>query len=149
RKRFQGGSLRRDGSPSPSHRRTKRRSPAMSARDCLRRAASGRDRQERRSARRMRLTSRSEFFSAYRPFPIVTARAPSPYAPSSYLTKARNAATPMTTLLFEHDAFGEHETPPGHPERAERYYAASKALKTEPFDGLVRREAPRASRDAL
>ncbi|HNR76915.1 MAG TPA: histone deacetylase family protein [Parvularculaceae bacterium] len=55
----------------------------------------------------------------------------------------------MTTLLFEHDAFGEHETPPGHPERAERYYAASKALKTEPFDGLVRREAPRASRDAL
>jgi len=55
----------------------------------------------------------------------------------------------MTTLLFEHEAFGEHETPRGHPERAERYHAASAALKAEEFDALNRRSAPPATRDAL
>ncbi|MCB2112753.1 MAG: histone deacetylase family protein [Parvularculaceae bacterium] len=55
----------------------------------------------------------------------------------------------MTTLLFEHDAFGAHETPAGHPERAERYHAASAALKAEPFAALVRRAPPRAPRETL
>ncbi|OFX00219.1 MAG: acetoin utilization protein [Alphaproteobacteria bacterium RIFCSPHIGHO2_12_FULL_63_12] len=55
----------------------------------------------------------------------------------------------MTTLLFEHEAFGEHETPAGHPERAERYHAASAALRGEAFTELVRRSPPRASRAAI
>ncbi len=55
----------------------------------------------------------------------------------------------MTTLLFEHDAFGGHETPPGHPERAERYEAVRTALAQERFGGLVRRTAPRAARAAI
>jgi acetoin utilization deacetylase AcuC-like enzyme len=52
-------------------------------------------------------------------------------------------------MLFEHAAFGAHETPQGHPERAERYAAASAALATEPFAGLVRKSAEPAARDAL
>ncbi|HBK91010.1 MAG TPA: acetoin utilization protein [Parvularcula sp.] len=55
----------------------------------------------------------------------------------------------MTTILYEHDAFGEHETPPGHPERAERYEAVRSALASERFFGLVRRAAPRADRGAV
>ncbi len=55
----------------------------------------------------------------------------------------------MTTLLYAHDAFGAHETPPGHPERAERYAAAAKALAAERFDALLRRTPPQASREAL
>ncbi|MDZ7628325.1 MAG: histone deacetylase family protein [Parvularculaceae bacterium] len=50
----------------------------------------------------------------------------------------------MTTLLFEHDAFGAHETPPGHPERADRYGAVTRELASERFGALVRRAAPRA-----
>lgn len=55
----------------------------------------------------------------------------------------------MTTLIFEHDVFADHETPPGHPERAERYHAASAALKAEKFGGLARRAPPPAPREAL
>ncbi len=55
----------------------------------------------------------------------------------------------MTTLLFEHDAFGEHETPPGHPERAERYEAVRVALAAERFAALMRRTAPRADAGAI
>jgi len=55
----------------------------------------------------------------------------------------------MTTLLYTHDAFVAHETPPGHPERAERYAAATNALAAERFAALERRTAPQASRDAL
>ena len=55
----------------------------------------------------------------------------------------------MTTLLFDHEAFGEHETPPGHPERADRYFAASAALEDEAFADLIRKTAPRADRKAL
>jgi acetoin utilization deacetylase AcuC-like enzyme len=55
----------------------------------------------------------------------------------------------MTTLLYEHDSFGEHETPAGHPERAERYEAVRAALAEEQFAGLVRRVAPRADRGAI
>jgi acetoin utilization deacetylase AcuC-like enzyme len=55
----------------------------------------------------------------------------------------------MTTLLFEHDAFGAHETPAGHPERAERYQAVRAALADERFAALVRRAAPRADAGAI
>jgi len=55
----------------------------------------------------------------------------------------------MATLLFEHPAFGEHETPAGHPERAERYFAASAALKSEAFGDLIRRAPAPAPRKAI
>lgn len=55
----------------------------------------------------------------------------------------------MTTLLFEHGAFAAHETPPGHPERAERYSAASRALAVETFGGLIRKSPEVAPREAL
>ncbi|MFZ5616614.1 MAG: histone deacetylase family protein [Pseudomonadota bacterium] len=55
----------------------------------------------------------------------------------------------MTTLLYEHEAFGAHETPPGHPERSERYVAASKALAAPAFEPLVRRRPPKAPREAI
>ncbi len=55
----------------------------------------------------------------------------------------------MTTLLFDHDAFGAHETPPGHPERAERYEAVRAALAAERFAPLQRRIAPRADPEEI
>lgn len=55
----------------------------------------------------------------------------------------------MTTLLFDHDSFGEHETPAGHPERAERHEAVRAALAAERFSSLGRRTAPRADQEAL
>ncbi len=55
----------------------------------------------------------------------------------------------MTTLLFEHGAFGAHETPAGHPERAGRYAAVTAALADGQFAALIRRTAPRASRASL
>jgi acetoin utilization deacetylase AcuC-like enzyme len=48
----------------------------------------------------------------------------------------------MTTRLYTHDIFLEHETPPGHPERADRLRALAEVLATEPFDPLDRAEAP-------
>ncbi len=55
----------------------------------------------------------------------------------------------MTTLLYEHSAFGAHETPAGHPERAGRYEAVAQALAGDRFDALLRRAAPRAERAAI
>jgi len=53
----------------------------------------------------------------------------------------------MATAVFTHDDFTRHETPPGHPERAQRMEAVWRAL--EGIDGLDRRVAPRAERAAL
>jgi len=55
----------------------------------------------------------------------------------------------MTTLLFEHEVFGEHETPAGHPESGARYVAAAHALAHDSFAALIRRTPPRASREAI
>ncbi len=55
----------------------------------------------------------------------------------------------MTTLLYTHEAFALHETPQGHPESADRYHAAARALEDEKFSGLVRRPAPIAPRAAI
>ncbi len=57
----------------------------------------------------------------------------------------------MTTLLYDHESFGDHETPPGHPERSQRHEAVRAALAPEQarFAGLLRRTAPRASRSAI
>jgi acetoin utilization deacetylase AcuC-like enzyme len=55
----------------------------------------------------------------------------------------------MTTGLFTQRACLGHLTPPGHPERFERLAAVLDALGAGAFSGLVRREAPRATREAL
>lgn len=55
----------------------------------------------------------------------------------------------MTTLLYEHESFGRHETPPGHPERAARYEAVRDALAGERFARLIRHAAPRADLAAI
>ncbi len=48
----------------------------------------------------------------------------------------------MTTLLFNHPCFINHDTGPGHPERPDRMRAIDKVLAHETYQGLTRREAP-------
>ncbi|MDO9381926.1 MAG: histone deacetylase family protein [Hyphomicrobiaceae bacterium] len=48
----------------------------------------------------------------------------------------------MTTLLLTHPIFVEHDTGPGHPERADRIRAIDKVLAHDLFSGLKRTEAP-------
>ncbi len=55
----------------------------------------------------------------------------------------------MSTGLLSHPACLDHVTPPGHPERVDRLVAVLDALGGESFAGLDRREAPRASPEAL
>jgi acetoin utilization deacetylase AcuC-like enzyme len=52
-------------------------------------------------------------------------------------------------LVFHHASALDHDTGRGHPERADRVRAVIEALDAEEFDGLVRREAPRATIDHL
>ena len=47
----------------------------------------------------------------------------------------------MSTLLFSHAGFLDHETPYGHPERPDRLRAVEAALQGEAFAPLVREEA--------
>ncbi|WP_022722111.1 histone deacetylase family protein [Rhodopseudomonas sp. B29] len=51
----------------------------------------------------------------------------------------------MTTLFLTHAACLEHDTPEGHPERADRLRAIHKALSAEQFAPLVRDESPRGA----
>lgn len=46
------------------------------------------------------------------------------------------------TLLLTHPAFLDHETPPGHPERADRLRAVNQVLARESYARLERGEAP-------
>jgi acetoin utilization deacetylase AcuC-like enzyme len=46
------------------------------------------------------------------------------------------------TLLRTHPAFLDHETPPGHPERADRLRAVNQVLARESYARLERGEAP-------
>jgi acetoin utilization deacetylase AcuC-like enzyme len=55
----------------------------------------------------------------------------------------------MTTLLFTHKAFLDHDTGPGHPERPDRLRAIEKALSHEMFAGLKREEAPLSDTEPL
>ncbi len=55
----------------------------------------------------------------------------------------------MTTRLYEHPVFLEHETPPGHPERADRLRALNMALEHEAFASLLRSQAPMANEDKV
>jgi acetoin utilization deacetylase AcuC-like enzyme len=48
----------------------------------------------------------------------------------------------VTTLLITHPSSLRHETPAGHPERADRLRAIEQALEDERFAGLVRAQAP-------
>ena len=48
----------------------------------------------------------------------------------------------MTTLLITHPCFLDHDTGPGHPERADRMRAIDKVLAHELFAGLARKDAP-------
>jgi acetoin utilization deacetylase AcuC-like enzyme len=55
----------------------------------------------------------------------------------------------MTTLLYHHPIFAQHDTGPGHPESPARINAVMQALEDSAFAGLERHEAPRASLDQL
>tara|TARA_R110002020_G_scaffold6321_1_gene26568 strand:- start:2170 stop:3117 length:948 start_codon:yes stop_codon:yes gene_type:complete len=47
----------------------------------------------------------------------------------------------VTTLLVSQPNFADHQTPQGHPERADRIAAVEEALSRSRFDRLLRREA--------
>ena len=51
----------------------------------------------------------------------------------------------MPTLLVTHPSSLEHDTSPGHPERAERIRAINQALAAPEFETLIRQDAPRGS----
>jgi acetoin utilization deacetylase AcuC-like enzyme len=55
----------------------------------------------------------------------------------------------MTTLLLSHPASLNHETPPGHPERADRLRAVAQVLGEDRFSELERVEAPEGSLDLV
>ena len=55
----------------------------------------------------------------------------------------------MTTLLYHHTIAAQHETPPGHPERADRIRAVERALAADTFAPLIRREAPLGDEDDI
>lgn len=48
----------------------------------------------------------------------------------------------MSTAVFSHTVFGQHETPPGHAEQPDRYGRVEAALQHPDFDGLIRKQAP-------
>lgn len=55
----------------------------------------------------------------------------------------------MTTILYEHPVFLEHQVPQGHPERPDRLRALNAALEHENFRALRRLESPIANEDAV
>jgi acetoin utilization deacetylase AcuC-like enzyme len=55
----------------------------------------------------------------------------------------------VTTLLITHSAGLQHETPLGHPERAERLRAVELALEDERFAALARATAPLGTLDQV
>ncbi|HZP79497.1 MAG TPA: histone deacetylase family protein, partial [Pseudolabrys sp.] len=55
----------------------------------------------------------------------------------------------MSTLLVTHPSSLQHQTPAGHPERADRIRAIEAALEQERFQSLARVQAPRAEFDTV
>lgn len=55
----------------------------------------------------------------------------------------------MTTRLYEHKIFLEHNTPDGHPERADRLRSLAIALEHPNFNRLERVEAPQVNEDCV
>src|ERR1044072_7693248 len=58
-------------------------------------------------------------------------------------------AQSMTTALVTHPACLNHVPPPGHPERPARLSEVLKALDAPDFRPLLRKEAPRADKEAI
>ena len=54
-----------------------------------------------------------------------------------------------STLLLTHAACLEHQTPMGHPERADRLRAIEQALEAEKFQTLAREQAPMAPAEVI
>jgi acetoin utilization deacetylase AcuC-like enzyme len=55
----------------------------------------------------------------------------------------------MSTLYITHSACLDHQTPLGHPERADRLRAIERALEKERFASLIREQAPMAEMESL
>lgn len=55
----------------------------------------------------------------------------------------------MRTLYFCHEAFQNHLTPLGHPERPDRIRVVQQALEGEGFQDLIREESPMATLDQI
>lgn len=55
----------------------------------------------------------------------------------------------MSTLLITHPSGLLHQTPPGHPERADRLRALDRLFEQEKFCNLLRECAPRAEREDI
>ena len=55
----------------------------------------------------------------------------------------------MTTRLYEHSVFLQHQVPEGHPERPDRLRALNAALEHPHFAALERVEAPTANEDSV
>ena len=55
----------------------------------------------------------------------------------------------MTTLVFHHPVYAEHQTGYGHPERSDRIRAVEQALQESEFNDLGWREPPPAEFDQL
>lgn len=55
----------------------------------------------------------------------------------------------MTTILYSHPICIEHDMGAGHPESPDRLRAIMEALKADAFNGLDRREAPKAVIDQI
>ncbi len=55
----------------------------------------------------------------------------------------------MTTVLYSHPAALDHDMGAGHPERPDRLRAVAKALSSEGFAALMRREAPQGTAEAI
>lgn len=55
----------------------------------------------------------------------------------------------MSTLIFTHPSYQDHNPGPGHPERPERIHTVWRVLDGEPFNTLERREAGEADLEQL
>jgi acetoin utilization deacetylase AcuC-like enzyme len=55
----------------------------------------------------------------------------------------------VPTLVLSHAASLDHDTGPGHPERPDRIRAIERLLAEDRFSPLLRRDAPRAGREAI
>lgn len=55
----------------------------------------------------------------------------------------------MTTFLYSNPICLEHETPPGHPERADRLRALEAVFEHENFNPLIRKLAPQAEAEKV
>ncbi len=64
-------------------------------------------------------------------------------------TLNEKATIRLTTLYISHPSFLDHETPYGHPERADRLRAVEHMLSDEAFQMLARDQAPKAELETI